>query len=150
MDTILVKVVSMKTIGREKLFNCCVGLFNEIVDSAQITLSDSIISYKTFNIVGYSYFAMFYLKYPIAYGYAWHGINQNDSLSVAPYNQSNLILGKYYKTYFINRYFRQYHYDHVQTIQISENIGIVCEATSIYSDPYDQLQEFNLIDYHLE
>ena len=72
MDTILVKVVSLKTEGTNKLFICHVELYNEIIDSALITLSDSVISYKTFNIVGYSYLAEFYLKYPMAYGYAWH------------------------------------------------------------------------------
>jgi len=150
IDTILVKVVSLKNDGAHKFYFCHIELNNEIVDSAQITLSDSVISYKTFNIIGYSYFAEFYLKYPFSYGYAWHGVNQNDSLSVAPYNQDISILGKHYKTYYINRYFREYHYNHVQSIQISENIGIVRQNTSIYSYSYNQLQEFLLIDYHLE
>jgi len=149
-DTILVKVVSLKTTGTENLYTCHVELFNEIIDSALITLSDSVISYKTYNNVGYSYFAEFYLKYPIAYGYAWHGINQNDSFSVAPYHTDTEILGKQYKTYFINRYFLDYNYYHIQAIMISENIGIVHENTSIRSYPYDQQQGFDLIDYHLE
>ncbi len=152
VDTCIFKIVSDSVSNNNHYYLCTAKCrIIEKIDTTQFILNDTSLIYKSFRIDGYAIIPEFSLKLPFSSGDTWHGRFPIDSSTVASYDTNYKILGKSYDIFFINRIaFGDRSYYNIQSIQLSENIGIISESIKIRSIYINELKDIFLIDYHLE
>ncbi|MEO6833560.1 MAG: hypothetical protein ABI169_15235 [Chitinophagaceae bacterium] len=149
IDTIILKVVSVDTPKFSDTYKCYVYEFSQIVDSAILIVSDSLISYSSAN-TDYSYFGDFALKLPFSQSSHWLNGSYFDSTRVISYTSSRMVLGKPYNVFFLKRVATSPGFSEVQTLSIAKDIGIVETSVDIFNGYPVQQQDLQLIDYQLK
>ncbi len=147
-DTMLLSVISSKSSGSLKEYVCIVEEYGQTVDTAILSVNDSLIKYKGFDL-GYSYFGNFLLKIPFTPVSEWRNISAGDSTKVISYTEKVNVLDKFYNIFFLKRTASGPGYSLVQTISVAKGVGIVEHNLSIFIGGPVQHQNLKLIDYEL-
>jgi len=148
-DTMLLRVISSKSSGSLKEYICIIEEYGQTVDTAIVSICDSLIIYKGVDL-GYSYFGNFLLKIPFSVASEWRNPSAGDSTKVVSYTEKVNILDKFYNIYFLKRTAMGPGYSIVQTISVAKGIGIVEHNLSFFNGGPVQHQNLKLINYELK
>lgn len=149
IDTLQLKIVRQTVNNAEVTYTFYLHEFGAIVDSAQMVLSATELTYKGMD-PHYSYFGDFKLKLPFYQGDTWKGFSEADSTKVISYSKDYEVMGKNYDIYYLKRLVYGNVYSVVQNLQLSKGVGIVSQNINVFSGGFVQRQNFQLIDYELK
>jgi hypothetical protein len=148
IDTLFLKIVSKSVNNNIAIYKCDLKQNERVIDSAQIMLSESELSYNGLD-PNYSFFGDFKLKLPFNKGNTWNGDSSLDVINVVSISADYIVLNKKYNIYDIKRSFEGFGYRINQTIQVSKGIGIVSQYIDLFDGGSVEKKQFELIDYKL-
>lgn len=148
-DTMLLKVISSNSIGSLKEYVCIIEEYGQTVDTAILSINDSLIKYKGFDL-GYSHFGNFLLKIPFSVASEFRNPSAGDSTKVISYTEKVNILDNFYDIFFLKRTASGPGYSLVQTISVAKGVGIVEHNLSFFNGGPVQHQNLKLINYELK
>ncbi len=152
LDTITLKVISNKTYYNVNNYRCNLLKNFDIIDSSQLILGSSFISYSGLNPNGMSILSDYYLQFPLYANNTWK-VNGPDSFYVSNYFPNYKILNKTFNVFEVNRSGRTQQggfYSVNNTYYFNKSIGLVKGNIDYFSPPLRFNKSFSLIDKGVE
>ncbi|MEN9609756.1 MAG: hypothetical protein RLZZ628_570 [Bacteroidota bacterium] len=147
-DTLLLQI-DLKTIrDGVTTYRCHLEQNGSIVDSAQMVLSNSELSYQGLN-PNYSFLGEFKLKLPFHSGETWEGGNFEGKTQTL-FTPNYTVLGQRYDIYDIKQVVPSFNYHLNQNLQISKGIGIVSGYRDLFDSAHLFKHQYELMDYKLK
>ena len=146
-DTIILSVVSATTHGGTQVWFCNIQKGNNIIDTAYISLSDTMMIY-TEQKPSLFFLSTYTLKFPLDSGGVWASSDAH-VMAVTGFINGFNVLGHNYDAFNVLKTYEVFNSIHGGGFQISKGIGIVEES---YSSHYPDVYKNNgaqLIDYQL-
>jgi len=150
IDTLVLKAVSVVTIGSSANYTCQLSQNGTVIDSGHFVQSDSMLSYT--GSTRYSTFGFFNLRFPFSEGQRWPGIYPGDTITDTGFVDSFKAMGVIYTPLFtLRRVFNDPHYSMIQDIFLTPKIGLVFQTIDVQSDTAPDIWEsMQLINYHIQ